>query len=416
MRAFQEIHIDEATVDCHGSVAVILHGQMTPHRLARISILLARDIGTGCYLGATIALSTHPNSADILALLEQLIQPWEPMTLTAPGLSYAAQAGFPSAMGEVYVRPSFGILRLDNALAHLSHPVRRMICDHLGATCNFGLPKNPKARAMVEQAFRKLNVDIHRLPSSTGTSPVDPLKEPLKNRKKAPLLSLNALEQALSVLLTEHNLQPMKSMGGVSPMEQTRYQMANHLLPLRAPNPFPGLKPFERQQVVTVRQGFSADAPRINFEGCQYKGGAIDDFALLNQRVHIIYDIRDIRTLEVTTLNGRHLGTVWAPKTWQRYAHSVSLRKRINALIRAHVLSARDPLGGYFDYTLTHRHLPKEALTLLRIDDHQTDIADSVLPETELARTTRSSKELDEALSKLPDWSPGMVRKRKNVG
>jgi hypothetical protein len=52
----------------------------------------------------------------------------------------------------------------------------------------------------------------------------------------------------------------------------------------------------------------------------------------------------------------------------------------------------------------------------LRIDDHQTDIADSVLPETELARTTRSSKELDEALSKLPDWSPGMVRKRKNVG
>lgn len=413
IRAFREIHIDEASVDCHGSIAVILNNQMKPHRLARISILLARDIGTGCYLAATIALTTHPNAADVLALLEQLIQPWSPMVLTAPGLSYTANAGFPTALGEAFCRPSFGIIRMDNALAHLSHTVRRMICDHLGATCNFGLPKNPKARAMVEQAFRRLNVDIHRLPSSTGTSPIDPRREPLKNQKKAPLISLDALEQTLSVLLTEQNLKPAKFLGGVSPMEQIQHQMTGHFLPLRAPDQHPGLQPFERARTVTVRKGFSADSPRINFEGCQYRGAAINDADLLNQKVQILFDIRDIRTLRVCSLDGRALGTVMAPKTWQRFGHSVALRKRINTLVRERQLSSRDPMGEYFDYTLAHRHLPKEALTLLRIDRNRTQTAKPLVPEVAPELEKMTVDRLEDALKRLPDWNPDMARKRK---
>ncbi|WP_143066586.1 Mu transposase C-terminal domain-containing protein [Marinobacter segnicrescens] len=414
VRGFQEIHIDEAHVDCKGAAAVVLHDQMSPVRLGRISLLLARDVGTGCYLAGTIALSAHPNSADVLALLEQLIQPWEPMVLTAPGLSYGAEAGFPSALDETFCRPAFGIVRLDNALAHLSHQVRRMVCDHLGATANFGLPKNPKARALIEQAFRRLNIDIHRFPSTTGSHPTDPLREPAKLQKAPPFVSLRALEEVISVLLTEYNLSPLANLGAVTPLEQMQYQMMNHLLPLRAGTLGPGLGPYQRSQTVTVRKGFKADAPRVNFEGCQYTGVALNDGRLINQRVTIVFDIRDIRTLQVTTPEGRPLGAVTAPHTWMRFAHSVSLRKRINHLVRENVFSARDPLGDWFQYTMAHRHLPKEALTLVRLEklmpnEDRLPMEQSIDPPT----PKETNPALADALNRLPDWNPDMAKKRR---
>jgi len=412
--AFQEIHIDEAHIDCKGAAAVVLHDQMKPLRLGRISLLLARDVGTGCYLAATIALSAHPNAADVLALLEQLVQPWEPLALTAPGLSYSAEAGFPSALDESFCRPTFGIVRLDNALAHLSHQVRRMVCEHLGATVNFGLPKNPKARALIEQAFRRLNLDIHRFPSTTGSHPNDPLREPSKLQKNPPFVSLRALQEAISVLLTEYNLSPLANQGGITPLEQMQYQMTNHLLPLRASNLGPGLGPYERSQTVTVRKGFKAEAPRINFEGCQYTGAALNSADLLNQKVTVLMDIRDIRLLHVMTLDGRSLGVVQAPHTWTRFAHSVSLRKRINHLVRRNVLSKRDPLGGFFDYMLAHRHLPKEALSLLKLaklmpeeDTLPSEEAEDSMP------TPKNDSTLQKALERLPDWNPDMAKNRR---
>jgi hypothetical protein len=419
--AFQEIHIDEAHIDCKGAAAVVLHKQMTPVRLGRISLLLARDVGTGCYLAATIALSPHPNSTDVLALLEQLVQPWEPLTLTAPGLTYSAKAGFPSALDETFCRPAFGIVRLDNALAHLSHQVRRMVCEHLGATVNLGLPKNPKARALIEQAFRRLNLDIHRFPSTTGSHPTDPLREPTKLQKDPPYVSLRALEEAISVLLTEYNLCPLANQGGITPLEQMEYQMENHLLALRATSLAPGLGPYEQTQTVTVRKGFKSDAPRINFEGCQYTGAALHSAELINGKVTILFDTRDIRLLQVMTMGGRPLGIVRAPQTWMRYAHSLSMRKRINRMVRENVLSRRDPLGEFFDYMLAHRHLPKEALSLIQISKHMQvedkapeKLEEAKVPEPDNAPAhSGNDSALRKALKRLPDWSPDLANKRR---
>lgn len=412
--AFQEIHIDEAHIDCHGAAAVVLHNRMKPVRLGRISLLLARDVATGAYLAATFALTPHPNSADVLALLEQLVRPWTPLTLTAPGLSYTSTTGFPSALDESFCRPAFGIVRLDNALAHLSHQVRRMVCDHLSATCNFGLPKNPKARALIEQAFRRLNIDIHRFPSTTGSHPTDPLREPTKLQKEPPFVSLQALEEAISVLLVEYNHSPLANMGGITPIEQMHYQMANHLLSLRATSLGPGLGPYERAMTVTVRKGFSADAPRINFEGCQYDGVALNTASLVNQKVSIVFDIRDIRELRVFTLDGKSLGTVAAPRTWLRFAHSLTMRKRIRRLVREHVLSTKDPLGGFYDYMMAHRHLPRDALTLVdmsqKCPDDATITSDG---SSSNGLVGENNPGLDDALKQLPDWSPEMAKRRR---
>lgn len=412
--AFQEIHIDEAHIDCHGAAAVVLHGRMKPVRLGRISLLLARDVSTECYLAAIFALTPHPNAADILALLEQMIQPWQAPALATPGLVYASQIGFPSALDESFCRPAFGIIRLDNALVHLSHQVRRMVCDHLGATANFGLAKNPKARALIEQAFRRLNVDVHRFPSTTGSHPVDPVREPAKLQKEPPFVSLRALEEAITVLLVEYNHSPLANLGGVTPLEQMHYQMANHLLPLRATALGPGLGPYERTKTVTVRKGFTADAPRINFEGCQYTGAAINSADYLNRTVRVVFDIRDIRQLEVLTVDGQRLGPVQAPMLWQRFPHSVALRKRIRRLIREGVLAKADPLGGFFDYMMAHHHLPKQALDIIRWGHEiRGDGVSSTAMEAPETQSVAEDATLRTALKQLPDWTPDLAKKRR---
>ncbi|PHS50021.1 MAG: hypothetical protein COB05_01180 [Marinobacter sp.] len=265
-RVFQEIQIDEHTVDCQGAAAVVLHNQVKPMRLSRISAIVARDVATGCYLAHTVTLTRHPAADDVLALFEAMTRPWEPLDLTTPGLSYAAEAPFPSALGEAFLRPAFGIIRLDNALSHLSHAVRLMITQTMLATANFGLPRLPKGRNLIEQAFGRLNVDIHRFPSTTGSHPVDPIREPLKNQKRAPYVSLKTLEEVLSVLLAEFNVRPLANQGAVSPIEEVRYQMNHHLLPLRSPHRGPALAPFESVREVTVRRPERDRKLRINFK------------------------------------------------------------------------------------------------------------------------------------------------------
>lgn len=411
--AFEEIQIDEAHVDCHGAAAVLLAGRMKPVRLGRVSILIARDAGTGCYLASTIALTAHPTAADVLALLEQLIQPWQPLELTTPGLSYDVEAGFPSAIHESFCRPSFGIIRLDNALSHLSYQVRRMVCHHLGATCNFGLPKNPKARALIEQAFRRLNVDIHRFPSTTGSHPADPDREPAKLQKEPPFVSLRSLEEALSILLTEFNNRPLGNQGGVTPIEQIHYQMANHLLPLRASQLGPGLQPYEQMRTVTVRKGFTATAPRINFEGCQYEGPTLNTAELIGQKVTVVFDIRDIRQLQVLTVSGKSLGPIQVRKTWRRFAHSISLRKKINRLVREKVLARRDPLMGWFNYTMAHLHLPRDALRLLNVVQQTSTLPSPVSSAPQPQESAPKSDEVKAALGRVPYWTPDLAKKRK---
>ncbi len=131
----------------------------------------------------------------------------------------------------------------------------------------------------------------------------------------------------------------------------------------------------------------------------------------------IRFDRRDIRSLQVQTLDGRALGAVYAPRTWQRYAHSLATRKRINRIIREGYISRRDPLGNYFNYTAAHRELPSQALSLVQLSREFGMDTDSPTVEEpmEFADEPWTTDEMSvvEALKALPDWDAGMVRKRR---
>ncbi|WP_353411364.1 Mu transposase C-terminal domain-containing protein [Pseudoteredinibacter isoporae] len=414
--AYAEIQIDEQVVDAAGSVGLELHGDWAPLRLSRVSLLLARDTATDCILGSVISLTTHPSQDDLLALLAQLHTPWEPMVLTTPGLNYAPGAGYPSALGPEYQRAAIGVVRLDNALAHLAARVRDYLCNTLGATLHLGLPGQPKTRNVIEQAFNLLNWQVHRFPSTTGSHPVDPNKEPNRHRKQAPVLSLRTLEEAISVVLTEHNIRPRAHLGHQSPLDLVQHQMAHSLLPLLPPSFPESVTPFLSSRVVTVRQIASEGRPpHVNFEKVRYSGPALQHSQLAGDKVRIEFDHRDIRTLAVYRLTGECLGEIHAPQSWQRFPHSLTTRKHINALKRREGYTSRDPLGGYFDHLLKHRKLPKQSLELVRVYRERETIAvtSDVGAEAPATAAAPARKTAASTRPRIPAWRPSMVTQRR---
>lgn len=414
-RFCQEVQIDEYTVDCHGAVVIELNRDFIPQRLARIHLLTARDTATGNVLGYVFSLSPAPTAEDMLVLLGQLVSLWKPMELTTPSLQYPPGGCIPTALGGNYQRLMIGVIRLDNALAHLALSVRHYICNVLGATLNLGLIKYPQGRHVIEQAFAKLNVDIHRLPSTTGSHPHAEIREPSHHQKKAPIISLRVLEEIISVLFVEHNIRPQGNLGGASPLATAQYQMTQHMLPMRPPYTEDTLNPLMTVDTAFIRQN-KEHQPHIHYKGTRYKGRGICEAELINQQVSICINREDLRQLQVTTLDGQSLGPVLAPKTWQRFKHSLTTRKYVNRLIRENLITREDPLGGYFDYMLEHCSLPSKALEMVRISREfsqteiiQPDETHDNPPQYPIANDAVQQK----ILKKIPCWNPDMVIDRR---
>ena len=410
----REIEIDEHTVDSHSSISLAFNGELEHLRVSRIYLLAARDVATGCTLAYTLSLSPAPTADDVLNLLKQLTSRWKPLELKTPGLTYPPGDCFPSALGEAYQRALINIIRMDNAWAHLALNVRQFVCKSLGATLNLGIVKTPKARNIIEQAFAKLNIDIHRLPSTTGSHTQDPVKEPPQHYKKAPTVSLRVLEEAISVVLAEHNRRVVGNIGGTTPISQVQYQMAQHFIPMRPGVIDPLLTSRDQEEIAYVRQ-YKDHSPCINFEGVRYRGRGIDQPELINSQVKIRFDTDDIRQLQVTTLDGKSLGAVLAAKTWQRFSHSRTTRKYIMKMIKKGFIERRDPFGNYFDYMAKHRHLPTKALEMVRV--HR-EFSRPTKPNVTLKDITEHKSLDDDSKQKnknikIPVWSPSMVEKRR---
>lgn len=410
MRIGSEVEIDEHTAHLHGRVSIVFNDELEPLRLSRVSLLLARDVATQCRLAYTVALTGYPGKEDVLELLEKINTPWSPLNIKTPGLVYLPGAGFPSGLSEASRRVTLGIVRFDNALAHKAHSVRSLILRYYGATVNLGLVRTPKARNLIEQAFKQLNQNIHRFPSTSGSHPQDPCAEPAKHKKKVPVIPLQALEESIEVLLANENASPQPQLGGQSALSAWRYQLENLLIPLRPIIPDHVFQPFMVRTMVTVRKPKKERRnPYITFERVRYTGDGINRAELINQRVLIEYDLRDIRSLRVLTPQGVRLGAVFASRSWQRFKHGIKTRKLINKLIREERIRGDDPLGRYFDYLLVHRDIPTEALKLVKLyREYELQVTWAEPPDQ-----VNQTRAVASPNTGIPEWHSSMVRRRK---
>ena len=369
-RALQTIEIDEHTLDLHQTIHLDLNDELIPLRLSRLQVIVATNVDTDCVMGYHLALSQSPNQQDMLQLLDNCVQPWKPMRLKTPGLAYESGACFPSGLGKDFP-VSLHTIKLDNALAHLAHSVQTAICDQQAATFCLGRGRTPKTRRWVEDLFNRVNTQLtHRYASTTGSHPKDPVKESLKNIKKPPVVTLRMLDEALSVILTKHNVTRKKHLGQATPLELYQAHFKNHYIRYLPEQLRSQWHPFMETKTVPLKcLRYDHRPPHINFQGVRYRGEKLLEAAPTHNKIIIEYDRRDIRWLNARTLNGKDLGRLAAPQSWLRFSHGIATRQLINKKVKQHQYHGRDPLAEHFRYLLEQKGSPKIALQMVRVYD-----------------------------------------------
>ncbi|MEE8058419.1 MAG: hypothetical protein V3T17_11380 [Pseudomonadales bacterium] len=367
-RAFREIQIDTQTVDTNTCIHVELNSELIPLRVSRVALLLCVDVDTQCYLGHHLSLSHEPSQDDLLQLFDNITRQWSPLNLTSPGLTYTPGSGFPSMWGDEFLHLTFGEVKLDNALMHLAGTVRTYVCDDHGSTLNLGLPGAPLGRNWIEAAFNAINKTTHRFPSTTGSHPKDAIRESRKNHKRPPKITLTMLEETISVMLAHHNVTPQAQLGNQDPLSLLRHHTNNHYirwLPERSEQYW---SPFEGEQLCNVIfLKNEKRRPFIRFARLRYRGDCLNNSHLLHKNVRIRYDRRDVRIVRAYDEYGNYLGELFAPKSWQRFAHSLYTRKKIFAATKEWRFHSKDPLAEFFHHLAMNKEQPSQALEILRI-------------------------------------------------
>ena len=367
-RALRAIQIDEHLLHLRSRVELQLNDELIPLPIGRASVLVAVDVDTHCILGYLLVPTEAPNQQDLLTLLDQCLQPWQPLTLRTPGLRYTPGASFPSGLSADFP-VSFGTVQMDNAWMHWAGSVVDLLCEQCGATLNLGIAGIPEIRALVESLFDYINRHFsHRVASTTGSYPTDPKKESRKNQQRPPVITFQTVNEALSVILTDYNLRPQAALGGAAPLELFQHHCANHYvryvpeLLRRQWQPFlgSGVRPL-RWYRHEHRQ------PHVNFYYERYHGPGLLRVAGRETSIRVQFDRRDLRTLQAFTLAGEDLGVLQVATPWQRFPHSLALRQTIHKAVKRHRLSARDPLADYFRRLLEQKDKPAMALSLLRV-------------------------------------------------
>lgn len=369
-RAGRTIQIDEHCIDLHNGIQLMLNDELIPLRISRVHLLVATNVDTDCVMGYHLALSDAPNQQDMLQLLENCVRTWRPMTLTTPGFHYEPGACFPSGLPHAFPI-SFSIVQLDNALAHLAHSVQRAICDQQAATVSMGIGGSPTVRRWIEDVFNLICRSVtHRFSSTTGSHPKDPVKESKQNAKRLPPISLQTLDEAISLVLTRHNLTAKKHLGSATPLELYQSHCRKHYVRYVPEALRDNWKPFTDRKIVRVKWLTKDNRqPHINFAGVRYRGDSLVNVAPKHADIEIEFDRRDIRWLQAWTLDGENLGTLAAPHSWLRFRHSLATRQMINKLVRKEVYHGRDPLAAHFRYLLENRNNKRFALEVVRVYD-----------------------------------------------
>jgi transposase InsO family protein len=368
---YDRIEIDEQLIDCEESsvgIELSFGDRLPPLRLSRITLLAAIDTATDCIVGFLLALTSHARQDDMLALLQQCVSRWPERTITMDWLVLPPGPGFPNNDPSLPL-PFPREVALDNAWMHHAHSVEAFVTQELGATLSFGRPKSPTLRAAIETSFNRLNQWLsHRLPSTTGSSVTDPIRESAKNRKGVPVVSLPTFEDALYVTLAESNHRSRSQLATATPLDTLRHQAGRAYFMDVDDACRVAWNPFNVTREVHVHDLSAPERkPYINFEYLRYKGPGLLALPEREAKVLIRYDRRDVRRVEAFRLNGQALGPLVCPSSWQIHPHGIDTRKYLFKHHRQLIRRSRDPLTEYFRQQRAKLSNPTDLVKFLRI-------------------------------------------------
>lgn len=339
-RPFEVVEFDGHKMDIRLTVRMVdPFGMEQVLELHRIWILVLIDVFTRAVIGYHIALGKEYNKDDVAVALQAALTPAQKRQYIIPELMVREGGGMPSAVLPDVEFACWDWFRMDGAKSHRAGDTLIRLNQIVGCWTDNGPPATPNDRPYIERFFHVVAKHFaHRLPGTVGSSP-ESIEKALSDPRGDLSLSveLPELEDMIHVLISNYNGNAHPGVGGKTPLEAMAYALQSKNSFIRTlPMPIrSNLCLMQEARVVTIK-GSPRDGirPHINFAHVRYTSPLLaSNAALINRKLRIYYDVRDIRAVKAFFEDGTELGVLTAARPWNVTPHSLRLRQEIHRLI-----------------------------------------------------------------------------------
>jgi putative transposase len=355
---FQRVEFDAHRIDAIFTINLkTIDGDIVTKNLNRLWLLAIIDVATKAIIGHYISLNIEYNSEDVLRCIKNAIVPRVRKDFKITNFNYPENGGYPSLFLNDTEWAVWEEFCYDNAKANIAKHVRDVLISSINCSINMGPVKTPERRGTIERFFRVLeDKAYHRLPSTTGSNPKDPLRYKPGKYSKEFNVSLEDLHEITELSIAQYNNTPKHTLNGLSPLEVMEQRIKSGMLP-RTIEPDKKdniifLKTFAKRKVKgNVKNGQKS---YINFLGVRYRSPILSKSSyLINETVILEINNEDLRTINLYLQDGSEFCTVTAEGKWGIQPHSLLIRKEINKLKNRKIINigfGDDPISIYNNY------------------------------------------------------------------
>ena len=408
------IEIDSYTVDAL-FILILQHeyGLETYHILKKLHLLAAVESLTSAVLWFYVVHGDDVTAEDVVALIRQMLSAKLPRPeFTIKDLDINPGAGFPAEVIPEMTQVEPSIIRLDNALAHLSDKVSTLRIQ-IGCINEYGVPGRPERRPNIEHKFKLLAADlIQRFPNTTGAGPdkgraIDPERAAIQFR-----VTSDELDQLVYAYLANLNAEPTEGLRNLSPLEAVAQLVRkDHYIPRRPP-----LDMRQSLGVVSVKstrivKGGVKDGhrPYINFKRARYTSTRLMDSPdLVGGKIIIEVNESDIRVVQGFLENGAPIGPLTVQGDWATLPHSLRTRDEINSLMNLKVIART---SGVSIFATFKRHL--EAILEAAAASNKQDRKSASKLDRLRTEQSRSASEVENSAQPVAPQQPALPLTQK---
>lgn len=338
-----------------------MDGTLSRLNLKRLWLLAIVDRASTAILWFRVVYRSECSASDVVSLMSESLSHELPVpTFELPGLEEPKEKGFPSQRFQQCNQAVWGVVMLDNALAHLAKAVSEHARKQLGFAINYGPVSHFERRPNVEGLFRLIRNDVfRRFPSTTGGSPHDSRAADAKDMAVKLNINAEALDRIIYSYAAMHNLSPSEGLGFLTPIEFIDQKLNMPGAPLMR-------KPVIRQEgsnqtvliikeTPTVRGSIaSGRRPYIQIDRVKYTNQTLARIAgLIGKKIVVEINEQDMRSVTAFLTSGESIGVLRAVGKWRRTPHNRQTRKAINSLVSRRLLVLSqfdDPVLAYMDF------------------------------------------------------------------
>ncbi|CAI3802750.1 hypothetical protein DBADOPDK_03123 [Pseudomonas sp. MM223] len=314
------------------------YGELVEYEILRVWLICLIEKYSRCVLGYSLALGHNYDQVDLLTAIYRSLSPHARPPLKIPDVHYRDEGGFPSESLGAW--QTWSTLKLDNAWSHKAKHVIEVLNDRLGCVVEFGRPHTPNDRPIVERFFLYLVQNFsHKIIGTTGSESADEIKARLSPKSKNPLkilLSLEELESAVDIVISDYNGRPHASIQGHTPLDLFLMRMEARALP---PNTLPiryqNEAAFTRiREPKIVQSNAKYGGAFINFAYQKYRNPDVLRSNSAGRKMIIEYSRRDVSKINLLDESGAFVGVLTPPPPYSITPHSYKLQTEISKAVK----------------------------------------------------------------------------------